>query len=500
MAATLVLRFSSIFTTAVVAHIFDRRDFGIFTIALTAYWIITVLGEFGLTSCLIRADLDIDQLAPTLTTFSIVTNAVQAGAMYFFAGQIAAALGSAAAAGPVKVLTVAQVIAGISAVPTCQLIRDFKQKELFRAQLVGTVPSTAILLILAMSGAGPVAYAWSLNIGLLFSTCMIIRSIPRFYAPGLKRSALAVLFKVGLPLGATNIINVILLNVDYALIGHLIGAVALGTYVLAFNIASWPSSLLGNVVKWISIPTFSRVKNDQDLLKDSVTHALRAFSIIVFPMSAIMLALSHCLVVAIYGAKWAASGEVLAILATYGAASVICTLFTNILASLGRTRLAFSIQLLWLVALLPAMTIGVNRKGIVGAAMAHLVVIGLLVFPCYLAALKRTTGVGFIALIKAISPALFAASAAAFAARYAASQFGSPSLQLLAGLAASGIIYVIAVAPQAIELLSRGSFTRSYLIKILRLYNRAVRLIGLRGYIPARHTRLDAGRMRQEKT
>src|SRR3984957_3587418 len=77
MAATCLLRFSNILTTAVVAHIFNHRDFGIFTIAFTAYMVITVLGPFGLASCLTRADLDIDQLAPTMTTFSIATNAIQ---------------------------------------------------------------------------------------------------------------------------------------------------------------------------------------------------------------------------------------------------------------------------------------------------------------------------------------------------------------------------------------------------------------------------------------
>ena len=67
---------------------------------------------------------------------------------------------------------------------------------------------------------------------------------------------------MGVPLGAANIIGFILLNVDYGLIGHLLGAVALGVYVLAFNVASWPQSLLGAMINNVSMPAFSRVKND----------------------------------------------------------------------------------------------------------------------------------------------------------------------------------------------------------------------------------------------
>ena len=84
------------------------------------------------------------------------------------------------------------------------------------------------------------------------------------------------------------------------------------------------------------------------------------------------------------------------------------------------------------------MALGVHRDGIVGAAVAHIVVIGPLVLPSYLFVLKRATGVHFTALGKAVLPPLLAASVAALAARVTAAQFAIPLVQLVTGLAAGG--------------------------------------------------------------
>jgi lipopolysaccharide exporter len=483
-AATLFLRFSNIIVTTIVAHIFNRGEFGVFTIALTANTIVTIVGQFGLSSCLTRADLDMDSVAPTMLTFSVATNMVQAGAMFFFAGPIATALGSGGAAAPIKVLALAQVIVGFVEVPNCQLLRDFKQNKLFWAQVVGSVPSTAVLLALAWTGAGPVAYAWSLDVGLCLSACVVFASVRRYYRPGFSRAAFLVLVKYGFPLGAANIVSITLLNVDYAFIGHLVGAAALGGYVLAFNIASAPASLFGSALAWVGIPAFSRVRADPAALRQATLSALRAVCLVALPLSALLIALGRPLILSLYGAKWMSSVDVLQVLVLYGAASVICSLCTNILAGLGLSRILFLLQLGWLSALIPAMLIGVRMDGIFGAAVAHVVVIGLCVLPCYLVILKRCAGVRLTALIRSIVPPLAASCAAGLAARAAADGFTLPALQLAAGLAAGALVYLVAAAPLASDLFLRGRTVRPPVAFLLRLHDRARRLLSLPGVPP----------------
>ncbi len=460
-----LLRLGTVLTTAVVAHILVPRDFGVYAVALTAYGIVSAIGEFGLGSCLVRADLDADSLAPTLATFAMVTNAVQAAAMVTFARPIAVALGSGAAAGPIRVLAIPMVVAGISAVPSAQLVRDFRQDKIFLANFIGFVPSTGLLIVIALSGGGAMAFAWSMVLGSVVSAAVMIASVRQHYAPGFSRSALAILVRFGLPIGAANVVNYVLLNADYALVGHLVGAVALGAYVLAFNVASWPSSLLGFMINNVSMPAFSRVGQDADRLTAAIARALRALSLVVMPMSALTMALARPLVLTLYGAKWAHSVDTLTVLTVYGAVSIICVLFANILAGLGRASFILVVQVVWLVGLVPAIALGVHRYGIVGAALGHIAIIVPIVLPFYLFGLRKMVSV--TAVCRAVVPALVAASAAGLVAFETASLFHLSLVQLTAGLAAGGLTYILAAAPQARALLTPEQVSRLHLQRVL---------------------------------
>ena len=484
VASNLLLRLANVLLTAVVAHILSPRDFGVFAVALTAYVIVSSIADVGVSSCLFRADLDIDSLAPTVATIALVSSTILAVAMAALARPVAVALGSAAAVGPIRVMALSVLFTGVFAVPNAQLIRDFRQDKIFLANALSFVPSTTLLIILAEAGGGATAFAWSRVVGQFVLGCVLILASPRHYRPGLTRSALSVVLRFGIPLACANFVNYILLNVDYAFIGHLMGAAALGVYMLAFTLASAPYSVLGAVINNVSMPAFSRVKHDPVLLKNALVTAVRTVSLIVLPMCGMTMALARPLILTVYGAKWAAAANALVVLSLYGAVFVICLLFANMLTSFGRTKLLLVLQLIWISTLVPAMALGVHQDGIVGAAYAHVAVIVPVVLPTYLLALKRITGVRFTALGRALLPALLASAAAALAARAATSQFSNPLAQLIAGLAAGGLVYLICAGQQVVAALGRGRVCE----RVLHFYGSAARLAGLRASGRAMHS------------
>ncbi len=477
--STILLKLSSIGVTAIVARILSPHDFGVFAVATTVFTIVTALGEFGVTSCLARVDLDPEALAPTLWSVSLVSSLLMAGVLYKFAEPIAASLGSRDAARPVQVMGLVMVFWGISAVPTAQCVREFKQRRLFLAWALSFFPSAAVLLFLAKHGSGAMAFAWSRVAGQAVSCAVVLISAPKLYLPGLTRGALAVLYRFGLPLACANFVGYILQNVDYALIGHLIGPVMLGTYVLAFNAASWSSALLVGMLNTVSMPAFSRVKHDAARLGGAMAEGVRVVMLIAAPMCTLVMVLARPIVLTLYGGRWAAAAAVLSILSCYGLISVAGVLFSNMLAAMGRSNFVLGIQLIWLAGLVPAMAIGVRRDGIVGAAIAHIVIIGPIVLPCYLIALKRATGVRVGLLAKAALPPLAAAVAAAGVAWVVASSFASPLIQLVAGLAAGGSLYVLVTAPQLLVVAARGRATHPRVRRIVLAYQRTGRTLGM---------------------
>jgi PST family polysaccharide transporter len=476
----MLLRLGSIGITAIVARILSPRDFGVFAVATTVFIIVSAFGEFGVTSCLARADLDVDALAPTLWTVSLLTSLIMAGVLYEFALPIATALGSPAATRPVRVMALVLVIWGASAVPTAQLVRDFRQDKLFLANAVSFVPSMAVLLFLAKHGSGAMAFAWSRVVGQSLSCAVVLLYVPKRHLPGMARGALAILFKFGLPLACANFVGYVLQNVDYAFIGHFIGPVMLGTYVVAFNAASWSSTLLGGVLNSVALPAFSRVKHDAVKLRAAMGESLRVVVLIAAPMCTLAMVLARPIVLTLYGARWASAAPVLSILALYGLISVTGVLFASMLAALGRSKFVLGVQLIWLFGLVPAMAIGVHERGIVGAAIAHIVIIGPIVLPCYLIALKRATGVRVSMLARSASLPLASAVVAAGLAWLTASQFHSPLIQLLAGLTVGGSLYTVLTAPQLILLVARDHAMHPRVTSILHGYDNVSRLLRLR--------------------
>jgi lipopolysaccharide exporter len=488
-ASTMLLRLFGIGITAIVARILTPHDFGVFAVATTAFTIISALGEFGAASCIVRADLDANALVPTMWTVSFATSFALAAVMVLYAKQIATALGSADAVGPVRVMAITVILVGVASVPTAQCTRDFKQGTLFLANALSFVPSTIVLIVMARSGSGAMAFAWSRVAGQLTSCLILLAASSRLYLPGVSRYGLSVLCKFGVPWAAASFVGFILQNVDYALIGHLMGAARLGVYVLAFNVASWPSALLMGIIYAVSMPTFSRVRHDAEKLMEVMADSVRAVVLIAAPMCAFLMVLARPLVLTLYGARWVAAANVLSILCLYGLISIICVLFSSMVAALGKPNFILIVQLLWLGLLIPAMAIGVYRAGIDGAAIAHLVVLVPFVLPCYLIALRRATGVNITRLAKAAFPLLVVTSIAAFIAWWVASLVHGASVQLVAGLVAGGMFYLLATAPQLILVLGRDRAGDPRVRRVMRPYYRMARVMGIQMGPPPRHAR-----------
>lgn len=496
MATTMLVRIANIAVTAVVARILDPHDFGVFAVATTVFSIVSAFSELGITSCMSRTDIDADACAPTMLTVSIVSNFAIAGLMIVFAQAIATDLGSSDGADVVRVMGLVVIINGISAVPTGQSNREFKQNRLFLANTLSFVPSTIVLIVLAKTGSGAMAFAWSRVAAQGTSYLIVFISTPKKYWVGMSRYALSILWRLGFPLAMANFVSFVLQNVDYVFIGHVLGATMLGIYVLAFNVSGWSSTLLIGVLNHVAMPAFTEVKHDATRLAHAIATSLQAMVLIAAPMCTLVIALSQPLVLTLYGTRWAAAATPLAILSLYGLIFILSQLFVPMLTALGEPKFVLIVQIIWLAALIPAMAIGVHWDGITGAAIAHIVVVVPLVLPCYIVALKRLTGISLGLLARAVFPPLAAATLAAFAARAAADLFQAPILQLVIGMTIGSICYLVLAAPQLIRLMGRDRVSNPRTQRIIRAYSNVARTFGISSGWSPQHARRRPGRVR----
>ncbi len=445
--ANIAFRFASIGITALLARLLSKEDFGVFAVALAVFLVVSSLAELGMASAIARSPMEPEDIAPTVTTISIGVSAVLSAAMAVGAPLLASALGQPQAAEPIRVLAICLLLTGIFAVPGAQLVREFKQGRIFLAGVVGFLIANPILVLMALNGGGATAFAWSRVIGQLATGLVFFASTSRHYRPGWHREAVGRLIRFGLPLSFANLVNWTLLQADYMIIGRLLTAAEVGVYMIAFNVASWSTSILGSVLNSVVVPAFGRVSGDRRELGAALRSATQLVALVSLPIGAMTMVLAGPLIDTVFGAKWSDASPVLAVLSVYGLLYAFSLLFANVLVATGATMRLLMVQVAWVAVLVPSMVFGLRWGGLVGAAWAHVVMISLVAIPVYLHAVLRATEARLVDLVRAAVIPLAAAVVGGAAAWITAALLPSQWLSLLGGGTVGVGVYVLLVGP-----------------------------------------------------
>lgn len=436
---SLTMRLGSLLLGIVLARLLTPEAFGLFAVALTVQGILLACADLGLSADLVRSR-DWQRRAPTVALISLLTGGVLTAAMIAGAPALASSLGSDEAAPVIAVMSLALGIAAAGVVPFATIQREFQQSRYFL--IVATsflVGSGLTVLLIVVFGWGAMALAvgklveQACTVGLQFA---LTRTKPRLgFDRSVARSALA----FGLPVAGANMLSWTVLYVDYIVIGRIAGAVSLGLYVLAFTVSSWPVNALVHAVRNVALPGFSRLDREK-----SARNFVSSFALVFAAgllVGLLLATLAIPMVTFVYGPGWRGSAGALGVLAVFGAMRVGFDLMATFLIARGASRSVLLVQVTWVVALVPAMVLGVYLWGLVGAGVAHLFVGLLVVLPAYMRALKRQ-GVSSLALVRAAAPPIGAAVLAA-AAVWASTQATESTWQsLIVGGSIGVLVYV----------------------------------------------------------
>ncbi len=439
----------------VVARLVAPRVFGIYAVALIVHSILIGVSDMGLGSALIQGgDEELDNNAPTVMSIALLTGLVLGGLMALSAPMLAGLVGVPASTETIRIMAIALPLAGISSVPSALLFRGFRMDRMFIADTANTFIGGGIVIPLVLIGLGPVALALSFVAGQLITTVLVTVYSPRRYWPGWNRHRAGGLLRFGMPLAGANVLTNLVRNVDYVIVGRLLGPVELGYYTLAFNMSGWPQNLIGQVVKQVSLPAFSRMREDGRDMGRAFCKMLNQVARLTLPVCLFMGALAHPLIVLVYGQKWAPAAAALVGLSIMGVARTLTWLFSDFLISFGSTASQMIIQIVWLLPLIGMLIWFVNLWGIAGAGAAQAVVTSLVVLPAYAYATSRF-GVRWGMLLRALLPLSAWATLCAAITWFIGQRLeATPLLAILAGGATGLAIYLIPFHRDLVKLIS----------------------------------------------
>ncbi|WFE30195.1 oligosaccharide flippase family protein [Solwaraspora sp. WMMD791] len=382
----IAIRLGSFGVSIMLARLLAPSEFGVYAVALTVQTIVVAFAELGLSADLIRKG-NIAERAGTATTVATASSALLAVAMCLLAGPIAMAMGSPEATSVVQVMSVTLILSGFSVVPYAVLQREFRQSAQMSVDGLSLVLNAIVTVLLILLGFGAMALAIARVVSQAGACALqfrLARVWPRF---GFDRTMAIGLVRFGLPLASANVVSWAVLTVDYMIVGSALGAVLLGFYVMAFNISSWPMGALGAAVRAVALPAFARLTDPSP--RAAALHAAVALSWSGALLAGVLLSgLATVLIPLVYGARWLPAAAALVGLGLFGAVRVVTDLLSSFLIAVGAPRTVLWAQLSWLVALVPAMVVGVRYWGIAGAGWAHLVVALVVVLPLHLALVR----------------------------------------------------------------------------------------------------------------
>jgi O-antigen/teichoic acid export membrane protein len=313
----------------------------------------------------------------------------------------------------VPVLSIGILVSPINLVHKAQLTKQMNFRKLAFIDNTSNILAGIIALIMAFQGAGVWALVFNSVATVFFAMPLFFKATGWKPAFVMEKQAFKDVFGFGVYTTGSNIMSYLYNNIDYLLIGKLLGATPLGIYTLAFVLTDSFRSRLMAVINNVMYPIYGKKQSDFISLRKYYLKVVEFNCLFIFPVMIFFIMEGSSFVVHVFGSKWQGTVVPLQILSFSVMLHILVSGNTALLRGLGRPGLDMKQQVLKAVIFLPSLAIGIYYGGIIGAAWAILLnkLIGLFIAQytfIYLIPIKISAK-EFVIAIKA--PLIAAASA-----------------------------------------------------------------------------------------
>jgi len=417
--------------------------FGTYAVAWVALLAMLSLNDLSVSLAIVRWPGDPAEIAPTVTTIAVTGSAAMYAVCFVGAPAYASAMGAPAAAGIIRVLALSVVLDGLVCTPVGLLDRSFRQDRRMIADQVNGWLGALVSIGLARAGLGAMSLAAGRITGAVAAAVLYIAFSPEPLRFGFDPARARALLRYGAPLAGSTVVVFAVVNVDQFVVGRVLGPTALGFYVLALNLATWPVTMFSLPVRNVAPAAFARLQHDHEAMRATFLSAAALLCAVAMPVCLVIGGSARPLIIFAYGARWLPASRVLLWLSLLAALTIFFQLVYDYFVVLARNRVVFTVQLGWLLMLIPALIAGARLGGIAGVSAAEAAVAGGVILPWYLCELRRAD-IGRRVLGSRLRLPLAGAAVAGLAAAAAARVLPSDLIALgvsgMAGLAVVGLL------------------------------------------------------------
>ena len=366
-ASTMVLFFTRLGTSMVLARLLFPEDFGLMGLAVIVTQFAKRLTSFGFNMAVIqRKELKAEHLdtvfAVNLLLVSCVTVTIYLGADY-----LAEFFNSSPLSPILRVISLLFIIQGLSSINEALLIRNMKFAELAVADVLGTLITFISPIFFALAGYGVWSLVWGRFLG--SSTTMIIlffysRWYPTFH---FRFWALKDVFSFGFWIFIIRYLTYFIEKLDYIVIGKFLGVSPLGLYERAYTLTDTPRGLIQTTTQKVLFSAFSQIQDDNVRIAKVLKKGIASVSVVIYGSFIWMHFAAPSLVTVLYGDKWISSIAPVQIMCFSGVVYSLTLLFFPVINAKSLVAKRAMCQFTYLIILAFSLWYGL-RGGINGVA------------------------------------------------------------------------------------------------------------------------------------
>lgn len=356
----------------VMARLLVPADFGIVGMALLFTSLITVLFSLGLGTAIIQ-NQDIGQKTySTVFWINLSIGWIAAIIVFSFSSVVGDYFGQPNLTNVLRFMSINFLFGSFSSVPIGLLSKRMQFKKQGIATLLSMAISFPFGVICAYFGHGYWSIVYANTFQILLASLFVWKASG--WTPSLYFSIESVkpIFGFGIYKSVTAVASFFIRNIDYFIIGKVLGAEALGIYTIAFTLARSPAQKIRNIIGLVAFPAFAQIQGELERLRRNYYNISRIVILILLPISLTLLLFAKEFIQLLYGEKWIQSIPIVQILVLYTVMKGIGHLTQAVLMSLGKAKYVFYLFITESLILACLAYSGV-RYGLNGVAVAVVV-------------------------------------------------------------------------------------------------------------------------------
>lgn len=305
------------------------------------------------------------------------------------------------------ILSLSILVSPINLVHRAQLIKSMDFKKLAIINNVSSIFAGTLALILAYLGVG----VWAL---VFYSVVGGILGIPMFFnatkwLPKLRwgKQEFKDIFGFGVYTTGTSLANSIITNIDYLLVGKLVGTAALGIYTFAYVLTNILRNQIVAIINKVIYPVYASMQDDKKQMLVVFTKVVSINNLIVYPIILGLYLFAEDVLPIFFGNKWSEAVPIVEILCFAVFLQMLNNSHTALLRAAGEVKLELYLQIIKCVLFyVPFISLGTYFFKLKGAAYGFTLAIlcGVLLSFYYM---KRVFGFDTLAHLKTLKASLF---------------------------------------------------------------------------------------------